>query len=153
MNDVVIREMTSNDVDSLYDIETRCFSAPWSKNDFLVIPSLDYAHFYVLEFEGKAVAFAGICVFDVAELMNIAVLPEYRGKHFASMLLDECIEKAIELKTEKMLLEVRKSNASAIGLYKKYGFENIGIRKNYYTAPLEDAIIMVKELNNEHSCI
>jgi ribosomal-protein-alanine N-acetyltransferase len=80
-------------------------------------------------------------------------LPEYRGKHFACALLDECINKANELKVPKMLLEVRKSNTSAIALYDKYQFKNIGIRKNYYTAPIEDAIIMVKELNDENSCI
>jgi ribosomal-protein-alanine N-acetyltransferase len=153
MNDIVIRKMTLGDVDALCKIETDCFSAPWSKNDFLIIPTLNYAHFYVLEYQGKAVAFAGIYALDVAELMNIAVLPEYRGKHFACALLDECINKANELKVPKMLLEVRKSNTSAIALYEKYQFKNIGIRKNYYTAPIEDAIIMVKELNDENSCI
>lgn len=153
MENISIRKMSVADVDVLHKIETQCFSEPWSKNQFLMIPSLDYAHFYVLEFEGIIVGFAGIYVTDVAELMNIAILPRFQRMRFASYLLKECVRKARQFKAEKMLLEVRRSNTPAISLYKKFGFGNIGIRRNYYKAPVEDAIVMMKDLKNEYTCI
>lgn len=152
MENINIRKMTVNDVDVLYKIESQCFSDPWSKNQFSMIPSLNYAHFYVLEFEGVIVGFAGIYVTDVTELMNIAVLPRFRRMRFALLLLDECIKKARQFNTERILLEVRRSNEAAISLYKKRQFFNIGIRRNYYKAPVEDAIVMMKDLKNEYTC-
>ncbi len=151
MNNITVRKMSASDVDFLYKIETKCFTQPWSKRDFAIIPSLDYAHFFVLEYDNYIVGFAGIYVLDVAELMNIAVLPNFQRMHFASMLLEECIKEAKRQKAEKMLLEVRKSNKAAIALYKKFGFFNFGVRRNYYKAPVEDAIIMMKDFKNEYS--
>ena len=80
-------------------------------------------------------------VMDVADIDNIAVSPDFRRQGIASLLLDT----ALEQMDADVFLEVRASNAPAIGLYQKYGFARIGIRRNYYEKPREDAILMKRE--------
>lgn len=146
MVDALIRPIRQEDDEILYKIESECFSMAWSKAQFSILPSLDYAHFFMIEYKGQAVGFAGIYVLDVAELVNIAVLPKFRKLGLGSQLLQTCINKAKELNVSSIYLEVRQSNLSAISCYQKFGFKSIGIRKKYYSSPLEDANIMVKEI-------
>lgn len=80
-------------------------------------------------------------VMDVADIDNIAVSPDFRRQGIASLLLDT----ALEQMDADVFLEVRASNAPAIGLYQKYGFARIGIRRYYYEKPREDAILMKRE--------
>ena len=80
-------------------------------------------------------------VMDVADIDNIAVSPDFRRQGIASLLLDT----ALEQMDADVFLEVRASNAPAIGLYQKSGFARIGIRRNYYEKPREDAILMKRE--------
>lgn len=77
-----------------------------------------------------------------AEIYNLAVIEEFRGKGLASKLIDGFIEKAAERGIAKTFLEVRKSNLTARKFYEKNGFKDIGERKNFYTNPNEDAILM-----------
>ena len=83
---------------------------------------------------------------DTADLLDIAVLSEYRGKGRADALMTflqaECLARGIK----EIFLEVRASNTPAISLYKKHGYQEISIRKKYYSAPTEDALIMRKTL-------
>lgn len=81
-------------------------------------------------------------VFTDGEILNIAVLPEYRRRGLADKLFDACCEHCRSLATETLFLEVRESNTPAISLYEKRGFEEIGRRKNYYRQPKEDALVM-----------
>lgn len=79
-------------------------------------------------------------VMDTAEIANIAVNPAFRRQGVASLLLDT----ALDGMEAELFLEVRRSNAPAIALYQKYGFEPYNIRRNYYEKPREDAILMKK---------
>ena len=79
---------------------------------------------------------------DVYEILSIATIKEYRSKGIAQELLDK-------IKTKDIFLEVRESNQIAISFYKKNDFKEISIRKNYYSKPNENAIIMKLEVNNE----
>lgn len=85
----------------------------------------------------------GFCHWQVlageAELLNIAVLPHQQGHHYGEYLLQQSM---IQLNAKRYLLEVRSSNERALKLYKKIGFKPLTIRKNYYHAPVEDAIVM-----------
>ena len=74
------------------------------------------------------------------EVTNIAVLKAYQGRGYASQLM-----KHLEDRSEPIFLEVRTSNQVAQALYRRFGFENLGIRKNYYHEPQEDAVIMRRE--------
>lgn len=96
---------------------------------------------------GRIVGFAGIMlVADEAELLNIAVTPSFRGQGIGQMLLDKMITEAAQKATRRLLLEVRKSNVSAMQMYNKNQFVKLGERKNYYSNPKEDAVIMERKL-------
>lgn len=77
-----------------------------------------------------------------SELLRVAVDESCRGKGYASILMKEMLKNLAEEQTEKCILEVRSQNAVAIGLYNKFGFTEIGVRKGYYKEPDEDALIM-----------
>lgn len=83
-------------------------------------------------------------IYERAELNYIYVKPDYRGGKVASLLMDEMIKRCISKSVQAITLEVRRGNEAAIQLYKKYGFEEISVRKNYYKD--EDGIMMEKVL-------
>ena len=85
---------------------------------------------------------------DEAEITNIAVDSEYRNKGIAYQIMNSVFEKCISRNTRSMYLEVRKSNIYAIMLYKKSGFIESGIRKNFYSKPKEDALVMIKQFSH-----
>ena len=77
-------------------------------------------------------------------ITNVAVFEQYRGKGIASALMEKIIGYAEKNNMEFISLEVRQSNHPAISLYLKYGFKKMGIRKNFYNKPCEDAVIMTR---------
>lgn len=98
------------------------------------------------DMSGTIVGFAGIMVVaDEAELLNIAVTPSFRGRGIGQMLLDKMLTESAQRGTRRLLLEVRKSNVSAMQLYNKSRFVKLGERKNYYSHPKEDAVIMERK--------
>lgn len=143
---VIIRNFGIDDAETLFEIESKCFTMCWGLEQFTAISELDYSHFFVAECDGKIVGFAGFNSLDVAEILNIAVISEYRNNGIGRMLLERCEKCASECGNDKLYLEVRISNESAVSLYKSFGFHEIGVRKKYYTSPVEDAIIMLKEI-------
>ena len=89
---------------------------------------------------GKAAGFISVwCVCGEAEINNIGVLEKFRRMGIAKALFDSAYNAA---KAEKWYLEVRESNLGAISFYEKLGFERVGMRKNFYTAPTENAVLM-----------
>lgn len=84
---------------------------------------------------------------DEGDITNVSVKKEYQGQGIGSALVGELEARVKTLGIQKIFLEVRKSNASAIALYEKKGFEHMGIRKNYYSDPVEDAITMCRKLS------
>jgi len=84
-------------------------------------------------------------VLDEAHITNIAVHPEFRRNNIGYLLLESLIQLARRECVQSMTLEVRKNNIIAQGLYKKYGFKEVGVRKGYYSDNDEDAIIMWKK--------
>ncbi len=92
-----------------------------------------------------------ICGFfaaDEAEITSVAVAPEHRRKGIAAKLMERYFDALSEV-TNSVFLEVRESNSAAIGLYEKFGFEKISIRKNFYSFPDENAVVMQKLMNKE----
>ncbi|MCL1820040.1 MAG: ribosomal protein S18-alanine N-acetyltransferase [Oscillospiraceae bacterium] len=130
------------------NIESRCFSMPWSVNACESEFEHDYAYYWGA-FAGDAlVAYAGLhVVIDEGHITNVAVLPEFRRLGLARTLVDIMLRCDLRLFT----LEVRESNSAAISLYEKFGFEVLGKRKGYYDKPKEDALIMTK-INEKHGC-
>lgn len=142
--DITFRIANELDIDILVDIEQKSFTVPWPPEAFYQdITSNRFAVYLLMECNGKVVGYCGVwLVIDEAHITNIAILPEYRGFKLGETLLKEMMMMAIGSGAKTMTLEVRVSNHPARNLYRKLGFQEGGIRKNYYTDNLEDALVM-----------
>lgn len=142
-NQITIRKMVPEDCDDIAYIDGKCIQNPWSKEDFEDLFRYLENYYWVAETEGVIVGFVGIIQFvDAADITRVAVLENYRGRHIASMLMDECKAFSKSIGIKEIHLEVRVSNLIAQKLYEKCGFETIATRKLYYTNPIEDAYVM-----------
>ena len=142
--------MDRSHVDQVAALERACFSMPWSETMLEDALYDERASFIVAEdTEGNVIGYAGLhVVLDEGYIDNIAVEEAARRHGVASALLDVyCRFGAINLAF--LTLEVRKSNAAAIGLYEKYGFEQVGVRPGFYQRPREDAVIMTRYFQQE----
>ena len=130
-------------------IEAGSFSEPWSLATFEALffpPTPTAVTLAAVTGEGKLAAYAGAQVlFDEAEILNIAVAPEYRRRGLARALMTALDRAFVQRGVSRAYLEVRRSNLPAHTLYLSLGYREIGVRRNYYTSPVEDAIVMVKE--------
>ena len=141
-------------LDDILKIENLCFSPSWTEGQLLSEMESEYGIVFAAFESDELCAFSVMHLAgDQAELYQIATLPEERGKGIANMLMEKGNIWAKEQNAESIFLEVRVSNAPAIALYEKHGFENLGIRKKYYTNPVEDAMIMVRKVTeDDNSC-
>ena len=138
--------MDRSHVDQVAALERACFSMPWSETQLSDVLYSDDAVFIVAEDEeGNVIGYAGLTtVLDEGYINNIAVEEAARKHGVASALLDVFVRFAA-INLSFLTLEVRKSNAPAIALYEKFGFQQLGIRKGFYSHPREDAVIMTRE--------
>lgn len=144
---MIIRQMKLEDVSSIAQLEKVCFSDPWSEKSIASEVENPLSYWLVAEADGCVVGYVGSqAVLDAADMMNIAVAPDYRRRGIAEALVNELTNYLREHKVIALLLEVRVSNEHAIALYEKLGFEQVGRRRNYYHNPKEDALILRKEL-------
>ncbi len=141
--DITIRMLEKSDIALLAEIESKSFSMPWSARDFEDLLSRDYCFYMVAETDGQVVACAGFTnICKEANIDNVVVAAEYRGKGIAQALLAELIRRGEADGVEAFTLEVRVSNEAAIHVYRKLGFCSEGIRPRFYEKPVEDALIM-----------
>lgn len=135
-------------IDELVDLENRCFSEPWSATMFFSDLQSDFTcYFGSFSDDGKLIGYAGMWMsVDGGEITNVAVHPDYRRQGIASNLINNLIKICLVNNFSFINLEVRESNSSAISLYCKLGFEQVGMRKNYYKNPKENAVLMTKTL-------
>lgn len=133
-------------IDAVYELEKECFGNPWSREDLAAQPSNENAHFLVAANGDEVCGYIGVYeLFESCEVANLAVKKEFRRKGIAKALLYEAIEGAKSRKREFITLEVRPSNTAALGLYESLGFEKAGLRKGFYSSPVEDALILTKK--------
>ena len=146
MNDMfLISKMQESDIDELVKIDKICFSSPWSYNSFKAELENKNSYFIVCKYNNKAIGYAGLYkILDETYISNIALLPDYRKKGIGRKLLVSLINYAQNNRASFISLEVRKSNYIAINLYKSEGFVLSGLRKNFYSSPKEDGLIMTK---------
>ena len=131
------------DLPALAELETLCFSRPWSADALSETMRGDGAVFFTAKEDGIPVGYIGsFSAGDDREITNIAVSPEYRRRGIAKALLSELIGEARGRGEEKILLEVRASNLPARTLYGSLGFVCDGVRRRYYRDPVEDAVLM-----------
>lgn len=138
-----IAPISKEDISYLHLLEVNIFSIPWSEQAFSEFLENENNFGLVAKKNGKIVGYiTGSSVLGEAEIYNIAVTLEERGKGIGRLLLLEFEDR---LTPKEIVLEVRKSNEGAIRLYEKLGYKTISERKNFYENPREDALMMKKE--------
>ena len=149
MTVTVERLASPADLDGVLALEEASFNNPTTREWYegeLKRPEVCFI--YVLRTPDRPVA--GFCAFwlviDQAHINNLAVLPELRGQGLGTQLLEAVIAEAAHLGAILLTLEVRQSNEPALRLYEKAGFYREGVRKNYYTNPVEDALILSRKI-------
>ncbi len=126
-------------------IEKECFSEPWSEKSILEEFNNQNSYFVVATLENDIIGYAGMyCVCDEGYIYNIAVRKQYRGLGVGKRLLICLEDYSKQNKLKFLTLEVRNTNNIAINLYEKSLFTKVGVRKDFYSNPKEDAIIMTK---------
>ena len=143
----MIKKLTSNDIDyieQIFNLEKEIFkSSAFSKSYLNTLIKGDNSFIYIYLIDDKVCGYLIILdSIDVYEILAIATVEEYRNKGIAQELL-------AKIRIKNIFLEVRESNQTAINFYKKNKFKEISVRKNYYSEPNENAIIMKLEVNNE----
>ncbi len=144
---VKIREMTVSDADAAALIEKEIITPPWTGDDYRDALSKD--SYLLLAAEDAAGCLAGYCVAskaaDEAEIIDVGVAPDRQGGGIGSRLVEAMLSRLRFEGITAVFLEVREHNAAARRAYEKNGFEAVGRRKNFYSDPTEDAIIMKEE--------
>lgn len=142
-----VRIAKSSDLDDIYELDMQTFAMPWSKEALSYdILENDNAFVIVAEYEGEFAGYADVwTVLDEADLNSIAVRVDFRRKGIGDAIMLAMTEILSANGVATINLEVRVSNMPAIKLYKKYGFNECGVRPGYYLDNGEDALIMKRE--------
>ena len=146
---LIERILTPADLDGVLEIEAESFNNPTTREWYArELERPEVCFIYVLR--TPAVRVAAFCAFwrvaDQAHINNLAVRPELRGRGLGSQMLEAIIVEAHQLGAGTLTLEVRRSNIPAQRLYQRAGFHEAGVRKNYYTKPVEDALVLVRKI-------
>ena len=142
---MILREMLVEDLDQVMKIERELFSPPWTREGFFAYLTHKDAMFLVVEEKGEILAYCGLLmVLDEGDITNVAVRPDRQREGIGHFLMDSLIRLAEEQGVTTIHLEVRVGNDTAIRLYERMGFTRDGIRKQYYTDPVEDALLMTR---------
>lgn len=141
---ITVRAAVHADIPALCALEAECFSLPWSEKSFEDFFANGCSRCLVAQSDGKVIGYVGMnLISGEGEITNLAVTESARGKGVATYLMDALY------KTDgltKLMLDVRVSNTPARALYEKCGFGVDGIRKNFYSHPREDAVLMSREI-------
>ena len=141
------RRARPEDAFGISAIEESVFPDPWSYRDIVDLISTEGAMCFSAVENGRVVAYVlGRLIAPEGEIYRVAVIEEYRRRGIAYRLLDYSMKTSRGAGLECTFLEVRSQNLPAIKLYTAYGFAEIGRRKNYYKAPTDDAIVMMRGL-------
>jgi len=145
MNKIEIVPFNENYINDIFKISTMSFTTSWSYESIKKELNNKFAKYVVAKINNIVIGFGGVwLILDEGHITNIAVHPEYRGIGAGDMIVEALIELCKLEGIKSMTLEVRVSNIIAQNLYKKHGFIEAGIRKNYYSDTKEDGIIMWK---------
>ena len=149
-DNIIYRPLLPEDACEMHKTDLECFSVPWSEQTFFNEANNPLACYIVAQADDEIAGYIGFLkVLDEGQITNVAVKEKHRQKKIASTLLNKAIQSAKDYELSILNLEVRDSNFAAISLYKKYGFYEIGRRKNYYKNPTEDAILMELKIREE----
>jgi len=148
IKEIDYRAMTEKDILSVVEIEEEAFPIPWTQEIFEhEMNGNNYAHYVVAVEDDVVIGHCGMwIVLDECHITNVAVRKRLRGQGIGEGLMLEAVRLCREKNVRLMTLEVRVGNLTAQNLYRKLGFQDGGIRKNYYSDDREDALVMWVEL-------
>lgn len=151
MSDVSLRALTASDSQAVWNMELRCFTDPWSADAVReTLSDENVSAIGAYDESGNLIGFGMVYVAaDEADLADIAVSPARRRSGIGRALLKGLVSIASQRGAAAAYLEVRQSNTAAISLYTSAGFEALGVRKNYYRSPTEDAVVMRADLSGQ----
>ena len=142
---MIIQPMMSEHIPQIALLEKECFSSPWSENALMQELENSNLHFLSAIEDAEVCGYIGVQeICGEAYITNIAVFEKQRGRGVGRALLKKACDDAEIRNCEFTTLEVRKNNGKAISLYLSEGFEEAGIRKNFYSDPIEDGLIYTK---------
>jgi ribosomal-protein-alanine N-acetyltransferase len=145
----IVEPLTSRDeIDAVLAIEEASFTSPWTREMYLAeFDNHGVSYFYLARDANRDIV--GFCSFwrilDELHINNLAVAPSHRRAHAATELLTRVLEDGAKLGARRATLEVRRSNEPAQQLYKRFGFSVAGVRRDYYSNPVEDALVLWRE--------
>lgn len=143
-----LRALQATDIPSIMEIELRAYPHPWTEGIFSDCLRVGYSC-WVYEQQDTIIGYLILSlVIDELHILNICIDPMYQKQGLGKMLLNEAEAIGLEKAAKEVFLEVRPSNKTALFLYQDFGYNQIGLRKNYYPAigGREDAIVMAKTL-------
>ena len=144
---IFIEKMQKKDSEDVFFLQKKCFSISWSRSSLEDMFLVEGYHNFVAREQGILLGYIGMkAVCDEADITNVAVDPTYRRRGIARALFGACFA-AGEL--DFLTLEVRPSNAAALALYRELGFQPVGRRRDFYTDPTEDALLLTKTFKKE----
>ena len=134
--------LKEHEIPEISEIERECFSHPWSEQSLRESFENPDVYFFTAREDGRIIGYISAeIILDEGYIMNIAVIPGFRGRGVGKALVRHLI-RHFENDLKFITLEVRTSNVAAISLYEKLGFEYVGTRKSYYRNPTEDALLL-----------
>ena len=136
--------LSARTLDGAAELEKLCFSQPWSKSSLELLTKEGIGVGMTCSCDGKICAYGGMIIaVDEGQITNIATHPDYRRRGYGRAIVEALIKYAKNNRLDSISLEVRESNRAAIDLYSKLGFKVEGKRKDFYTKPTENALIMI----------
>lgn len=140
-----IEKTTEAHLDQIAEIEAECFIHPWSKQSLQSEINNETSLFLSAVEDNKVIGYIGMSVvLDEGYIFNVAVSEKFRNQGVGSALINELVTYGKKNSFSFITLEVRESNNTARSLYSHFGFIKVGERKNYYSQPTENAILMTK---------
>ena len=147
MENLTVSAFTKEDIPALAEIEREEFSIPFKEKDFFDILNSEISSVLVAKLNGTVVGYVSFTVIqDECSIINFATKNEFKRQGIGKKVMEALLSHGSSLGVKKYFLEVRVSNAGAIALYEKYGFISVGISKNHFLSPREDALLMNLEL-------
>ena len=144
---MIIRSAEIDDLDEIVKIEKDLYKVPWNMNQYKYeLEENEFSYLFVLENEGVIIGYYGFWVmFENVDITKVSIRKEFQGMKLSHVLMSDCVNRVNKLGCEKINLEVRVDNVKAINLYRKHGFKDVIVRKDYYGKG-EDALILCKEM-------
>ena len=148
--DLKIKKLSEELLFGASELEKLCFSSPWSESSLSILCRDGGVGYAAVDVEsGRVLAYGGmLTVLDEGQITNIATHPDHRRRGLGEAVVRALIEYGEQNGINFISLEVRESNHGAIALYEKLGFVKAGIRKNFYSAPCENGIVMIRNMGD-----